>query len=93
MISFAPQIRTYAFHSYAQGYVGDFPLDVRPDGFTWSIPAGPATLRDTATVKDDVWTEVGERLVEGHAPVKTFEMSLRRVGDTDWPAGNTVPGR
>lgn len=93
VISFAPQTGKYDFHSYAQGYAGDFPLDVRPDGFTWSIPAGPATLRYTATVKDGVWTEVGERIVEGQAPLRTFEMTLRRIGDTDWPAGSAVSAR
>ena len=93
VISFSPQTGKYAFHSYAQGYAGDFAIDVRPDGFTWSIPAGPATLRYTSTLKDGVWTEIGERLVEGQAPARMFEMSLRRIGDTDWPAGNPVPGR
>ncbi len=93
VISFAPQSGKYDFHSYAQGYAGDFPLEVRPDGFTWTIPAGPATLRYTANVKDGVWTEVGERLVDGQAPVKTFEMSRRRIGDTDWPAGGAVAAR
>lgn len=93
VISFAPQTGEYAFHSYAQGYAGDFALNVRSDGFTWTIPAGPATLRYTSTVKDGVWTEIGERVVEGQAPARMFEMTLRRVGDTDWPAGNAVPGR
>lgn len=72
VISYAPQSQGYNFHSYAQGYSGDFPLDVRPNGFTWTVKAGPASLRYTATVKDGVWFEVGERLVEGQAPVKTF---------------------
>ena len=66
---------------------------MRPDGFAWSIAAGPATLRYTANVRDNVWTEVGERIVDGQPPVRTFEMSLRRVGDTDWPAGSAVPAR
>lgn len=93
VISYAPQSQTYNFHSYAQGYVGDFPLEVRPDGFTWSIKAGPAILRYTATIKEGVWFEVGERMVEGQAPVKTFEMSLRRIGNTDWPAAGAVPAK
>lgn len=91
VISYAPQTRKYNFRSYAQGHSGDFPIEVRPDGFTWTIKAGPATLRYTATVKDGVWFEIGERIVEGQAPVKTFEMTLRRIGSTDWPAGGAVP--
>ena len=90
VISYSPQTEKYNFHSYAQGYSGDFPLEVRPDGFTWSIKAGPATLRYIATVKDGVWVEIGERLMEGQAPVKTFEMTLRRIGSTDWPGAGAV---
>jgi len=93
VISYSPQSEKYNFRSYAQGYAGDFPMEVRPDGFTWSIKAGPATLRYTATVRDGVWVEVGERIVEGQAPVKTFEMSVRRVGATDWPAAGAVPAK
>ena len=90
VISFSPQTGKYTMRSHAQGYAGEFPLQVRPDGFTWSIPAGPATLRYTATVRDGVWTEIGERLVDGKPPVRSFEMTLRRIGDTDWPAGSAV---
>lgn len=90
VISYSPQTAKYNFRSYAQGYSGDFPLEVRSDGFTWSINAGPATLRYTATVKDGVWVEIGERIVEGRPPVKTFEMTLRRIGNTDWPAAGSV---
>lgn len=93
VISYSPQSKKYNFRSYAQGYSGDFPMEVREDGFTWFIKAGPATLRYTATVKDGVWTELGERLVEGQAPVKTFEMSLRRIGNTDWPEAGAVPAK
>lgn len=90
VISYSPQSGKYNFRSHAQGYSGDFPLEVRADGFTWSVNMGPATLRYTATVKDGTWVEVGERIVEGQAPVKTFEMTLRRVGATDWPAAGSV---
>lgn len=92
VISFSPSTGKYGFRSYAQGYAGDFPLEVRPDGFTWSTPAGPgATIRYTATLKDGVWTEIGERIVEGKPPMKMFEMQLKRIGPTDWPAGGAVP--
>ncbi len=90
VLSYSPQTDKYNFRSYAQGYSGDFPLEVRPDGFTWSIRAGPATIRYTATVKDAVWTEVGERIVEGQPAVRTFEMTLRRIGSTDWPAAGAI---
>jgi hypothetical protein len=92
VISFSPQTGRYGFRSHAQGYTGDFLLEVRPDGFSWSTPAGPgATIRYTATLKDNVWTEIGERLVEGKPAVKMFEMQLKRIGSSDWPAGGAVP--
>lgn len=94
IISYSPHSRSYTFRSYAQGYAGDWPLTVTPEGFTWSINMGPnGTLRYTARVKDGVWHEVGERIVPGQAPVKTFEMTLRRVGDSDWPRGDAVGPR
>jgi hypothetical protein len=49
-------------------------------------------LRYTATLHDGVWTEVGDRIVAGGPPQRTFEMNLKRVGDTDWPeAGANKP--
>jgi hypothetical protein len=86
VISFAPDSGKYTFRSYAQGYAGNFPLEVQDEGFTWSIPAGPATLRYTSTVKNDLWVEVGERVEPGRPPVTTFEMRLRKVESTGWPA-------
>lgn len=91
VISYSPQTEKYNLHSYAQGHSGDFPMEVRVDGFTWSIKAGPATIRYTATVKDGIWTEVGDRILEGQPAVRIFEMNLRRVANTDWPGAGAVP--
>ncbi len=90
-VSFDPAKKEYTLHSYAQGRVGDFKLTPTADGYVWEIPAGPMTIRYTATIKDGQWKEVGERIVPGQAPVQFFEMNLKRVGDTDWPAGGAVP--
>jgi hypothetical protein len=57
----------------------------------WEIPAGPMTIRYTAVIKDGSWKEVGDRIIPGHAPVRFFEMELKRVGDTDWPAAGAIP--
>jgi hypothetical protein len=38
--------------SYAQGRVGDFAFKPTADGFAWEIPAGPVTIRYTATIKE-----------------------------------------
>lgn len=89
-IYFDPAKKTYTMHSYAQGYVGDFAFKPTPDGFVWEIPAGPATLRYTAVIKDGIWHEVGDRIVPGKDPVRIFEMTVRRIGNTDWPVAGSV---
>jgi hypothetical protein len=90
-LSFDPATRAYTLHSYAQGRSGDFVLTPTADGYVWEIPAGPMTIRYTAVVRDGAWREVGDRIMPGREPVRFFEMNLRRVGDTDWPAAGAVP--
>jgi len=89
-ISFNPATGVYTMHSYAQGNVGDFVLTPAADGYVWEIPAGPMTIRYTATIKDGAWQEVGERMLAGKDPVRFFEMQLKRIGDTTWPAAGAV---
>lgn len=90
-ISYNPATHAYTLHSHALGNVGDFVLKPTADGYVWEIPAGPATIRYTAVIKDGAWREVGDQIVPGKEPVHIFEMNLKRVGDTDWPAGGAVP--
>ena len=92
VISYDPMRRTYSMHSYAMGFAGDFPLEVRPDGYSWTQPAGPgASIRYTATLGDGEWHEVGDRIAEGQPPRRVFEMRLRRIGDSPWPGEGAVP--
>jgi hypothetical protein len=90
-ISYDPAKKTYTLHSYAMGRSGDFTLTPSADGYVWEIPAGPMTIRYTATFKSGTWHEVGDRVVPGQDPVRIFEMTLTRQGDTDWPAAGAVP--
>ena len=90
IISCDPDKRTYSMRSYALGHAGDFAITRTPDGFVWEIPAGPMTMRYTATVKDTTWREVGDRIVADKEPVRFFEMNLKRVGDTNWPAADAI---
>lgn len=90
-VSYNPATRAYAFHSYAQGYAGDFVFTPTAEGYVWEIPMGAATIRYTATIKDGACREVGDRVVPGKEPVRFFEMNLKRVGDTKWPAEGAVP--
>ena len=89
-ISYDPAKRAYTLHSYAQGYAGDFALKPTSDGYVWEIPGGQMTIRYTCVVKDGAWREVGDRIMPGKEPVRFFEMNLKRVGDTTWPAGAAI---
>jgi len=92
VVSYDPRAKKYELRSYAQGYAGTFELRPTDSGYVWEIPAGPkAVLRYTATVTDGKWREIGELVESGKPPRKTFEMNLKRVGDTDWPLGTPVP--
>mgnify|MGYP000973898220 FL=1 len=86
IISYNPATSRYTIRSYARGQVGDFALTPASDGFSWEIPAGPATIRYKAVIKDGMWKEVGDRIVPGQEPARFFEMELKRIGDTDWPS-------
>ena len=92
IISYDVDKKTFSMRSYALGHAGDFAVTPRADGFNWVIPQGSnAKIQYAATVTRDTWHEVGERIVEGQAPFRFFEMTLKRVGDSDWPAGNPIP--
>lgn len=91
VVSYDPMSKAYRMHSHAQGFAGDFNLKLAPHGFVWEVPAGPATMRYTATIREGTWHEVGERIVKGKPPVRVFEMKLKRVGNTIWPAAKPVP--
>ena len=90
-ISFDMTAKVYRFRSHAQGMAGDFVITPTADGYVWEIPAGPQmTIRYTAVVKGEDFHEVGDRVVPGQPPLRIFEMRLKRVGDTTWPAGDAV---
>ena len=92
-ISYNPATHVYTLHSYAQGQVGDFVLTPKADGYVWEIPAGSMTIRYTAVIKGDAWREVGDRIMPGKEPVRFFEMNLKRVGATKWPADGAISPR
>jgi hypothetical protein len=94
IISYDPVKRTYSMRSYAMGYAGDYPLTVRPDGFSWSHPAEPGTVvRYNATVRDGEWHEVGEKVAGNAPPVRTVELRVRRTGASAWPHAGMVSPR
>ena len=91
ILSYDAAKRSFILHSHAMGMAGDFALKPTADGYTWEIPAGPMTIRYTAVIKDGSWREVGDRIAPGKEAVRFFEMNLKRVGDTSWPAGGAIP--
>ncbi|WP_296820190.1 DUF1579 domain-containing protein [Brevundimonas sp.] len=92
VISWDEREDRYRFRSWANGHDGDFRFERTDTGFVWEVPAGPgAVVRYTATVQDGVWHEVGAYMREGMEPRPTIEMTLRRIGESDWPAGGAVP--
>lgn len=90
VIGYDPGSKAYAMTSYAQGRSGSFPFTVTDAGYVWEMPAGPATIRYTATFGGGRWTEVGDFIAPGQPPRRFFEMALTRLGDTDWPAAGGV---
>ncbi|MEO8359145.1 MAG: DUF1579 domain-containing protein [Vicinamibacteria bacterium] len=93
VLSYDPGAKAYHFQSWAMGQAGDFKFTPQDHGYVWEIPAGPMTIRYTATVKDGAWHEVGDRIVADKPPVRFFEMTLRRVSDSDWPAAGAIPAK
>jgi hypothetical protein len=90
IVSFDPATRAYTMHSHAQGHVGDFAFVPTADGYHWEIPLPAGRIRYVATVAGDELHEVGDLVLEGRAPVRIFEMRLKRIGATDWPAAGAV---
>lgn len=94
VISYNVTTRKYSMRSWAMGQSGEFAIAPTADGYVWERPAGPgAVIRYTATVKGDTFSETGEYIVGDRPPSRIFEMNLKRVGETGWPAGDPVPMR
>jgi hypothetical protein len=91
VISFDANKNAYNMRSYAMGNEGDFEFTPTATGYVWKIPAGPMTIRYTATVKDSTFNEVGDRIMPDGKSIRFFEMNLKRVSDTTWPSGQAVP--
>jgi hypothetical protein len=94
VIAFNPAANSYTMTSWAMGHAGAFPIRPTADGYVWEVPAGPgAIIRYAATIGEGTLREVGHRIAGDAPPVQIFEMNLRRIGDSDWPAANPVPMR
>jgi hypothetical protein len=93
-ISWDEMTKKYEFRAYAQGYGGTYELKLTDKGYVWEVPAGPGNvLRYTASFAGGTWHEVGEFIAGAEAPRQMFEMTLTRIGETDWPGANPVPAK
>jgi hypothetical protein len=90
VVYFDQQRQVLRFQAHAMGNSGDYSFTPKADGFVWEIPAGPMTIRYTATIANGEWVEVGDRVMPGAPDVRFFEMRLKRIGDTTWPAAGAV---
>lgn len=90
VVSYDTATQKYQIRSYAQGYAGTFELKPTDTGYVWEIPAGPGVMRYTADITDATYHEVGDFVMPGMAPMRSFEMTLTRKGDTDWPGAGAV---
>lgn len=93
IVSFDPATGRFALRAHADGQVADFPFEVEADGYSWEVPAGPGRIRYRARVEADRWRQTGELHLPDRAPARLFEMDLRRLGDTGWPAAGEVGPR
>ncbi|CAN5388314.1 hypothetical protein BH10PSE1_BH10PSE1_15420 [soil metagenome] len=90
VVSWDAQSNRYEMRSYAQGYAGTFPFTLTDKGYVWEVPAGPGMMRYEAEVTPTTYHEVGDFVMTGQPPRRSFEMTLTRRGETDWPAAGAV---
>lgn len=90
VVSYDAQTKSYWLTSWALGRGGKFPMTVTDNGYVWEIPAGGMTIRYTATLAGGTWTEVGDYIAPGQPARRFFQMVLKRVGDSDWPAAGGI---
>jgi len=81
----------WEMRSYANGRAGTFPFELTDTGYIWSLPAGPnARMVYTSTFDGDIWQQIGEYTPDTGPKRQTFEMTLTRISDTDWPMRGPV---
>ena len=73
VISYDERSGRYEFRAYShKGQVGTFEIKLTaPGAYQWEIPAGPAVIRYSTTVKDGVWHEVGDHVAPGRPPASS----------------------
>lgn len=63
----------------ATGMGGDYPLEVRPGGFTWRIDTPGGQIEYVAEFAADSWVERGRQIAPDGRTTEFFEMTLQRA--------------
>lgn len=74
--------------SHIPGHESVRVIEPKPDGYVWRTAIPEGVMVYDITINDGVWTETGVIEFADGRRIAFFEMTLRRVGDTDWPAAN-----
>lgn len=91
VISYDPAAKAFAMASHTGGRSGSFAMTVIDKGYAWEVPAGPdARVRYQASFDGTTWTETGDFVAGGQPPRPFFRMTLKRVGDSDWPMAGSM---
>lgn len=92
VISWNPRSQGYEFRAYTSGYGVTAPLKLDGQIAQWEMPAGPnAVVHFTLDFSaPGVWHETGQYIAAGQPPVSILDMTLKHVGDTDWPAAGAI---
>ncbi|WP_256924022.1 DUF1579 domain-containing protein [Sphingomonas sp. IBVSS2] len=91
VVSYDPAAKAFTMASHTGGRSGSFPLIAAERGYAWEVPAGPtARVRYKASFDGTTWTETGDFVADGQPPRPFFRMTLKRVGDTDWPTAGSM---
>lgn len=91
VISYDKQEQSYFINAYTDGNAGKFKLELKDNGFVWTIQAGPnAKVINTAVIEGDTWHEITKYVPDEGPEMVTNDMTLTRIGDTSWPSGGIV---
>lgn len=93
VINYDVEGQRYWMTSNALGRSGRFQVTVTDAGYAWEIPQGRGVLRYVVTREDGKWVETGDLVAPGRPTRRLFQMTLTRIGDTDWPEAGGVPPR
>ena len=93
VIHYDPDLKAYTLNAVANGQRGTFPIVLKDNGFDWFIERGPVKIRYETRRKGAQWHETGFMALGDRPETKFFEMTLDRIGASDWPATTPVPWR